>query len=208
MTTTKNANIARLTIARQVIVGSLTALAFYHSYGNTVDWFANHGQAEHAPLLAAIPEVAIIMVLITLALGGMDVITTYIIGAIGVGSVAITITANLEGADSDLAGAIAALVAPGFAVLGAALELVSLIKTSKARKRTTTVTKPVATAKPVTAAAPVAKKRNRGVIDRGILWASEQPTWPSVDDLVVEFPTINRNTASRIHNSRAAKASV
>src|SRR5512144_1182738 len=121
MTTTKHITAARLTNVRRVITTGLATIAFINSYSHTSNWFADHGQAAQANALAAIPEVAIIMVLLTLALGGMDVITTYLIGTIGIGSIAITITANLEGAAPGLAGAIAALVAPVFAILAFAL---------------------------------------------------------------------------------------
>jgi hypothetical protein len=201
MTTTKHITAARLTNVRRVLTAALTGIAFWNSYGHTTNWFANHGQAAQAGLLAALPETAIVMVLLTLALGGMSVITTYIIGAIGVGSVSITIAANLEGSAPGLAGTVAALVAPIFAILCFALELTSLIKETKRRK--TAVTKPVAkpASKPeVAVSAP--KKRNRGVIDKGILWATQQPTWPSVTDIQTQFPTINRNTASRIYNAK------
>jgi hypothetical protein len=205
MTTTKHITAARLTTVRRTLTSGLTAIAFFNSFSHTAAWFADNGQAAAAPLLAAIPEVAIILVVLTLAQGGMSKATTGIISAIGFGSVAITITANLAGAAPGLAGVAAALVAPVFAILGFGLEFTSIVKVAPARKAPAKRSSkaPVAEKAPVTA-----KKKNRGVIDQGILWASALPTWPSIEEIQEQFPAINRNTASRIHNSRASKASV
>ena len=198
MTTTKHLTAARIATVRRTITTGLTTIAFLNSYSHTTNWFSNHGQAGQANFLAAIPEVAIILVVLTLAQGNMSRVTTALIGTIGVGSVTITLAANLAGASSGVAGIAAALVAPVFAILGFGLEFTSMVKVAPARKP---VTRKAPATKPVKAAeAP--KKRNRGVIDRGILWASEQAVWPTVIEIQTEYPTINRNTASRIHNAK------
>jgi hypothetical protein len=202
-TTSKFLTTDRLITVRRTLTSAITVIAFGYSYSHTKGWFAAHGQSDGAGVLALLPEVSILLVALTLALGKMNRITTWIIRTIGVGSVAITITANLAGAAPGAAGVIAALVAPVFAILGIALEFSSLVKVAPVRKP---VTSKAAKKPQPTATAP--KKKNRGVIDQGIIWAAALPTWPTVEEIQEQFPNINRNTASRIHNQRASKASV
>jgi hypothetical protein len=197
-TTSKYLTTDRLITVRRTLTTGITAIAFGYSYSHTKGWFSDHGQAEGAGVLALLPEVSIFLVALTLALGNLNRITAWIIWAIGAGSVAITITANLAGAGAGAAGIIAALVAPVFAILGIALEFSSLVKAKTVRKAKTRKT-PVVTAK------PAAKRTNRGVIDRGILWATQQRTWPTVTEIQAEFPTITRSTAGRIHNAKPVK---
>jgi hypothetical protein len=195
-TTSKYLTADRLTTIRRTLTTILTGVAFANSYSHTTQWFVDHGQADQANVLAALPEVSIFLVALTLALGKMNTVTTWIIRVIGFLSVAITITANLAGAAVGIGGVVAALVAPVFAILGIALEFSSLVKAAPVRKPRT------ATAKAAPAAKAPAKKRNRGVIDTGILWATQQATWPTQTEIMEQFPTINRNTASRIHNAK------
>jgi hypothetical protein len=86
-------------------------------------------------------------------------------------------------------GVVAALVAPVFAVLGFALEAVSLSREIE----------PEPLPQPLPAPSP--RKRRMGKTDIGILWASEQAYWPTVPQILEKFPDISITTARKIHNS-------
>lgn len=110
-------------VVRRVLTTALTVLAFWNSWTHTVQWFADHGQGDAARWLALIPEAGLILGLLFLAGGNLTAAQRVLVGLVGVGSVGITISANLAGASPGLAGKVAALVAPVFAILGFALEI-------------------------------------------------------------------------------------
>jgi len=95
---------------RRTLTTLLTAVAFWNSYTHTADWFADHGQNAQAGWLALIPEVGVILVVLTLAAGKLSQSDKWIVGSIGIGSVALTLTANLAGSTPGM-GVPAALVA-------------------------------------------------------------------------------------------------
>lgn len=209
MTTTQSAAASRyLTTARRGLTAALTGVAFWNSYSHTAQWFEDNGQASQAHALAAIPEAAIILVLLTLAQGGMNKITQWIIAAIGVGSVAITLTANLEAAGPGAMGVAAALVAPIFAILGFGLEIASLTAPAAAKP----------TAKRKTSAPTAARKQawskraGHSLTDTGILWATRRASvttaWPTTTQIMEQFPQISRTTAQKIRNADPAKVTI
>lgn len=107
---------------RHLLTTFLVGVAFWNSYAHTVAWFEGHGQ-EQAAWLAILPEMGTVLVIISLALGGLTVAQKGILGVVGLGSVSVTLVANLAGAAPGPGGTAAALVAPLFAIAGFALEL-------------------------------------------------------------------------------------
>jgi len=171
---------------RRMLTTGLTGVAFWNSYNHTAAWFSDHGQAEQSGWLALIPEVGVILVVLTLCTGKLGRVESAIVRAIGVGSVAITFTANLAGASAGPMGVTAALVAPVFAVLGFALEAVSLS----------------AEIEPPQSPPQPARKKQMGKTDIGILWATERDEWPTTAQILEKFPDISVTTARKIHNSK------
>lgn len=202
--TTTLRQLLTLTTARRALTTALTGVAFWNSYHHTTQWFADHGQAPQANALAAIPEAAIILVLLTLAQGGMSKAVTRIVSTIGIGSVAITLTANLEGAAPGAMGVAAALVAPVFAILGFGLEIVSLIdEASRKAEQLAAGSPPVRRRR--TTPTPATKAAATSLTDKGILWATEITAkgapWPTTAEILTQFPNISRTTAGRIHKA-------
>lgn len=109
-------------VVRRLLTTALTCLAFWNSYTHTVDWFEAHGQAQAASVLALIPEAGLILALLFLASGQLSTIQRWLVALVGCGSIGITISANLAGAQGGTEK-VAALVAPVFAILGFALEI-------------------------------------------------------------------------------------
>jgi hypothetical protein len=116
-------------VVRRVLTAALTTLAFWNSYTHTVHWFGVHGQEDAAQFLALIPEAGLILALLFAASGELTGPQKWLVGFVGFGSIGITISANLAGAPPGVAGSIAALVAPVFAILGFALEVTGPAKT-------------------------------------------------------------------------------
>jgi hypothetical protein len=199
-------------ITRRILTSALTAVAFWNSYTHTAAWFTEHGQAAQAPLLALIPEAGVILVVLTLAGGGLTTVVRWLIGAIGIGAVAITFTANLAGASAGAMGIAAALVAPVFAILGFALEVVSIEAPAEAPSEAPAESPAAASAEaPAPAAKPArkvtpARRGNRGLTDTGILWATQVHAtgaeWPTTAQILAQFPTISRTTAGRIRGAK------
>jgi hypothetical protein len=180
---------------RRFLTTALTAVAFWNSYTHTKSWFADNGQAAQAGWLALIPEAGLVMVVITLAMGGLNVPVERIVRTIGAGALAITLTANLAGAAPGLMGIVAALVAPVFAILGFALEVLSLAPAPKPKRK------------------PAAKKkeppsgRKPSLVDSGILWATSRGgEWPTTAQVMEQYPTISRTTAQKISAARPVSA--
>lgn len=119
MKQTKQTWIGRI---RHLLTAFLVVVAFWNSYEHTVAWFEGHGQ-EQAGWLATLPEMGTALVIISLALGGLTAAQKGILGVVGLGSVSVTLVANLAGAAPGPGGTAAALVAPLFAIAGFALEL-------------------------------------------------------------------------------------
>lgn len=217
---------------RRVLTTGLTIIAFANSYAHTVDWFKAHGQSAQAGWLAAIPEVGVILVVLTLAAGGLSKPVRWLIGSIGVGSLGITFTANIAGASAGTMGLIAALVAPTFAVLGFALEIVSLshelepVHVDSPAGDEPVMVQPVIVVQtadepevqPVREPVqkPEAKKAQRrpvsrstgGLLDNGVLWAQGEmdrtTEWPSVSEIMAQFPEMSRSTAKRVRAANPA----
>lgn len=189
-----------LVTIRRILTGSLTVVAFWNSYTHTVDWFSDHGQSEQAGWLALIPEIGVILVVLTLAVGKLSRPEQYIIGAIGVGSLTVTFTANLAGATNGAAGIAAAIVAPVFAVLGFALEALAIVDKKPAKKTPAKKAEKAVAAPKKVPAAP-----RQSLTDTGILWAtqrvSEGGTWPTTKEVQAQFPEISQTTARKIHNA-------
>ncbi|MGL5828372.1 MAG: hypothetical protein ACRC0L_02235 [Angustibacter sp.] len=101
----------------------LAVAAFGLSYSHTVAWFAGHGQENGKYILAAIPEISLIMCVITCASERPKALRAWLIGALAAGSFGITITANLAAASAGAGGVVAALVAPLAAIIMMALEV-------------------------------------------------------------------------------------
>jgi hypothetical protein len=222
---------------RRTLTTGLTVVAFVNSYAHTAQWFKDHGQHSQAGWLALIPEVGVILVVLTLAGGGLSRPVQWLTGAIGSGSLAITFTANIAGSSPGLMGLSAALVAPIFAVLGFSLEVVSLSRELADRPDEPVqasppepVRQPVSQAhepvdQPPTVAhvshvgeprpgenEPAVSQRKvqrkpvvppaGGLLDSGIMWAIERmdqgSEWPTVTEIMAEFPAMSRSTAKRI----------
>lgn len=180
---------------RRFLTTALTAVAFWNSYHHTKTWFAENGQAAQAGALATIPEAGLVLVVITLAIGGLTPPVERIVKTIGVGALAITLTANLAGAAPGVMGIVAALVAPVFAVLGFALEVLSLVPASKPKRK--------APAKKTAAKAT----RKPSLVDSGILWATSRGgEWPTTAQVMEQYPTISRTTAQKISAARPVSA--
>lgn len=184
---------------RRALTASLTCVAFWNSYTHTVDWFTEHGQAAQAGWLALIPEVGVILVVLTLALDKLNTAQKWIVGSIGAGSLLITFTANLAGASDGPMGIAAALVAPVFAVLGFALEALALLGKKMPKPASKKTQKPATEPKKAPAV------RRQSLTDTGILWATQRVsdggTWPTTVEVLAEFPDISRTTARKIHNA-------
>jgi hypothetical protein len=108
---------------RRLLTASLTGIAFWNSYEHTVAWFRGNGQEAAAWALALIPEVGVFLVILSLALDHLTRPQKWVLGSVALGSVSVTLTANLAGAGPGLFGVAAALVAPLFAIAGFALEM-------------------------------------------------------------------------------------
>jgi hypothetical protein len=108
---------------RRLLTAVLTTIAFVNSYEHTWHWFAEHGQANAAHWLAAIPELSIILVIVSISLADLSRSQQVILALIGAGAVSVTLTSNLSARGPHAAGAAAALVAPLFAIAGFGLEL-------------------------------------------------------------------------------------
>jgi len=219
---------------RRGLTTGLTTIAFVNSYRHTAQWFRDHDQEAQAQWLALIPEAGVILVVLTLAQGQLTRPTKWLIGAFGAGSLGLTFTANIAAAGPGFMGLLAALVAPVFAVLGFALEMMSLVHEPAPAGAEPVQDEPVpvvqdepASREPVSpggggpevdrepvsppATGPTTKREpvsrsGGGLMDRGILWATEQMVqtgeWPSRGQIVAQFPEMSLSTAKRI---RAAK---
>jgi hypothetical protein len=110
---------------RHLAVLAMTVIAFANSYSHTVVWFQENGQEGTAHALAALPEVGLLVALLFL-LEPLDRAGRFLVGALGVGSLALTVTANLSHATDDVTR-LAAIVAPAFTVFCAALEIRSIL---------------------------------------------------------------------------------
>lgn len=111
---------------RRGLTTGLTGIAFWNSYGHTAQWFRDNGQKDAAQALALIPELGVILAILILAAQRVTRPLKMIAGAFGLGSLSLTLLANGSGAGDGWQGLTAALVAPVFAVLGLALEVLSL----------------------------------------------------------------------------------
>lgn len=179
---------------RRTLTTGLTAVAFWNSYQHTKTWFAENGQAGEAGALALIPEAGLIMVVLTLAMGNLSPVAEKIVQTIGVGALAITLTANISGAGPGVMGFVAALVAPLFAVLGFALEIVGLTEPEKPAKK-----------KPAPKRAPA----KTSLVDTGILWATSRGgEWPTTAEILEKYPNISKTTAGKIRAARPQAAKV
>jgi hypothetical protein len=210
---------------RRVLTTGLTIIAFANSYAHTVQWFKDHGQSAQAGWLAAIPEVGVILVVLTLAAGGLSKPVQWLIGSIGIGSLGITFTSNISGASAGAMGLIAALVAPTFAVLGFGLEMVSLnhelepVRADSPAGDEPVQDEPVIVVQvqdqpkvqperepvqdqPKKAQRRPAQKTTGGLLDNGVLWAQGEMDrlneWPSVTEIMAQFPEMSRSTAKRV----------
>lgn len=188
MTSTKA--IPFLIWTRRLLTTGLTTIAFVNSYGHTVQWFADNGQAPHAGWLGTIPEIGVILVVLVLATANISTPVKRVIQVIGALSLGITMTANVSGAVG-VAGIVAALVAPVFAVLGFALEVLSIAPApkpaSKPRKAPQNHKKPARLTK----------------FDEGVLWATEQAEWPTTAQIMAQFPQTSQTTARKIRRAQA-----
>lgn len=216
---------------RRVLTSGLTIIAFVNSYAHTKKWFTEHGQKDQAGWLALIPEVGVILVVLTLAAGGLSRPVRWLIGSIGIGSLAITFTSNIAGASPGPMGFSAALVAPTFAVLGFALEIVSLTAHAEPVQDEPPAGDEPVHAEPVIVVQtvqpepvkaqpepvqPVQKKAQRrpvsrtngGLLDNGILWATKQMdqngSWPTRSEIVAQFPEMSLSTAKRVRAANPA----
>jgi hypothetical protein len=124
---------AGLRLASRALTTLLAVAAFGLSYSHTVAWFAAHGQQDGKYILAAIPEISLIMCVITRACEQPKALRAWLIGALAVGSFGITITANLAAASAGAGGVVAALVAPLAAIITMALEVTHGSTTPPAR---------------------------------------------------------------------------
>jgi hypothetical protein len=110
---------------RRGLTTGLTGIAFWNSYGHTAQWFSDNGQKESAQMLALIPEFGVILGVLILASERLTMGLKLIAGAFGLGSLSLTLLANGSAAGDGWMGLTAALVAPIFAVLGFAMEVLS-----------------------------------------------------------------------------------
>jgi hypothetical protein len=193
-TTTKYTN--ALVWVRRTLTSGLTAVAFVNSYEHTVKWFTDNGQPEHAGWLGLIPEVGVFLVILTLATAALSREVKGIMYTIGAMSLGVTFTANLAGA-TGLAGICAALVAPVFAVMGFALEIVSLTQKKPAPTRKLSAPRKV----PTDHKTPRLTK-----FDEGVLWATQREKngqgWPTTAEIRAQFPATSETTAKKIRSSR------
>jgi hypothetical protein len=112
-----------LRVLARVLTTGLALAAFGLSYSHTVAWFEANGQAHGGRILAAIPEVALVLCIITRAVGKPTGGRLWLVGGLAAGSFGITITANLSAASAGVGGVVAALVAPLAAIVTMALEV-------------------------------------------------------------------------------------
>jgi hypothetical protein len=110
---------------RRGLTTGLTGIAFWNSYGHTAQWFSDNGQKDSAQMLALIPEFGVILGVLILASERLTMGLKLIAGAFGLGSLSLTLLANGSAAGDGWMGLTAALVAPIFAVLGFAMEVLS-----------------------------------------------------------------------------------
>lgn len=212
---------------RRSLTTGLTGIAFWNSYSHTAQWFRDNGQKDQAGWLALIPEAGVILAVLTLATETMNRPLKWVIGAFGIGSLSLTLISNVSAAGPGFMGLLAALVAPVFAVLGFALEVLSLQSEPEVVQAEPVHDISPAGAEPVHAepvivvqtAQPepvhvepksvqkVAQRRpvsrsNGGLLDNGILWATEKMgqsgSWPTRKEIVDQFPEMSLATAKRV----------
>lgn len=122
-----NPNVAPwMIVVRRLITGALILIALFYSYSHTAQWFREQGQEEGAQVLAFLPELGLILVILTLVTAHLDQLTRAVLVVVGVSSLAITLTGNLWTAGPGPMGWAAALVAPLFSALFFTLEVRSL----------------------------------------------------------------------------------
>lgn len=215
---------------RRGLTTGLTTIAFVNSYSHTAEWFRDNDQKAQAQWLALIPEAGVIMVVLTLATAHLSRPLKWLIGAFGIGSLSLTLIANVSAAGPGFMGLLAALVAPVFAVLGFALEVLSLVREPAPAGDEPVQPEPIVDEPPVDPEPivdpeppvdpePIVDPRPKvqrkpvsrstvGLMDRGIMWAQDQMdqtgSWPGRAEILAQFPEMSLSTAKRVRASAPA----
>lgn len=116
-----------LVSVRRVLTALLILVAFWFSYSHTAQWLRENGQAQGAEALALVPEVALMLVILTLVTTELDWIARLVLITAGTGSLAVTLAGNLSQASPGPAGKAAALIAPLGSALFFILEVRSIV---------------------------------------------------------------------------------